>query len=100
LIEHRVGRVAADPSFMSGGEVPGGWPGIHYWRWHGSPRIYYSDYDLERLRALARQAHISAHAGIATWCIFDNTAGGFALGNALMLRELLNSAAQRLSAED
>lgn len=97
LIEHRVGRVAADPSVIYGGESPGGWPGIHYWRWHGSPRIYYSDYDLERLQALARQAHISAQAGIATWCIFDNTAGGFALGNALTLRELLNSPAASIS---
>ncbi|MHC8305536.1 DUF72 domain-containing protein [Pseudomonas sp. PB3P13] len=100
LVEYRVGRVAADPSPVSGGEVPGGWRGIHYWRWHGSPRIYYSDYGLERLQALARHAHVSAQTGIATWCIFDNTAGGFALGNALTLRELLSSGAQRLSAED
>lgn len=88
LIEHRIGRVAADPSPITGGEIPGGWPGIHYWRWHGSPRIYYSDYDLDRLQVLARQVQMSAESGIATWCIFDNTAGGCALGNALTLQRL------------
>ena len=88
LIEQRIGRVAADPSPITGGDTPGGWPGIHYWRWHGSPRIYYSDYDLSRLTSLARQAQTSVQAGIATWCMFDNTAGGFALGNALTLQAL------------
>jgi len=27
--------------------------------------------------------------GVQRWCIFDNTASGAALGNALRLRELL-----------
>ena len=89
LIAQRVGRVAADPSPITGGDTPGGWSGIHYWRWHGSPRIYHSDYDLSRLEALARQVQNSAQAGIASWCIFDNTASGFALANALTLQALL-----------
>ena len=89
LIEHEVGRVAADPSPIPGGDTPGGWPGIRYWRWHGSPRIYHSDYDRSRLQALAGQVQGAAGAGGACWCIFDNTASGFALGNALTLGELL-----------
>lgn len=89
LIEQHIGRVAADPSPITGGDTPGGWPGIHYWRWHGSPRIYYSDYERARLMSLAVQAHASAQTGVDTWCIFDNTAGGFALGNALTLQTLL-----------
>ena len=89
LIEQKVGRVAADPSPMTGGEKTGGWPGIHYWRWHGSPRIYHSDYDQSRLEALAQQVRNAEQAGAVSWCIFDNTASGFALGNALTLRALL-----------
>jgi uncharacterized protein YecE (DUF72 family) len=88
FIEQRIGRVAADPSPISGGGAPGGWSGIHYWRLHGSPRIYHSDYDPSRLQALAEQVHTSAREGIDTWCIFDNTASGFAVGNALTLQAL------------
>lgn len=89
LIEQKVGRVAADPSPMTGGEKTGGWPGIHYWRWHGSPRIYHSDYDPSRLEALAQQVRNAAQAGAVSWCIFDNTASGYAVGNALTLQALL-----------
>lgn len=88
LIEHRIGRVAADPSPITGGTTPGGWSGVRYWRLHGSPRIYYSDYDMGRLQVLAAKIQLSAQAGAETWCIFDNTASGFALGNALSLRAL------------
>jgi uncharacterized protein YecE (DUF72 family) len=89
LLEHKVGRVAADPSPMSGGDAPGGWPGLQYWRWHGSPRIYHSDYGAERLASMAQQVAIAARAGGDVWCIFDNTASGFAVGNALTLQALL-----------
>ncbi|MGF6126846.1 uncharacterized protein YecE (DUF72 family) [Pseudomonas frederiksbergensis] len=88
LIEHRIGRVAADPSPITGGTTPGGWSGVRYWRLHGSPRIYYSDYDMNRLQVLAAKIQLSAQAGAETWCIFDNTASGFALGNALSVRAL------------
>jgi uncharacterized protein YecE (DUF72 family) len=88
LIEQRIGRVAADPSPITGGGAPGGWSGIHYWRLHGSPRIYHSNYDHGRLQALAKQVQKSACEGIATWCIFDNTASGFAVSNALALQAL------------
>ena len=89
LVEQRIGRVAADPSPITGGEVPGGWSGVRYWRMHGSPRVYYSDYDLQRLQALAAKIQLSVEAGAETWCVFDNTASGFAPGNALVLRGLL-----------
>jgi uncharacterized protein YecE (DUF72 family) len=90
LVEQRVGRVAADPSPITEGGTPGGWPGIQYWRLHGSPRIYHSDYDSDRLQALAQQMQKAAQAGIPTWCIFDNTASGFALGNALTLQACID----------
>ncbi len=81
----RVSRVAADPSPVAGAERPGGWRGLAYYRLHGSPRIYYSDYDAA---ALARwQAAVTEQAarGATSWCIFDNTAAFAALGNALAL---------------
>jgi uncharacterized protein YecE (DUF72 family) len=91
LVDQRIGRVAADPSPITGGEVPGGWSGVRYWRMHGSPRVYYSDYDLQRLQALAAKIQLSVEAGAETWCIFDNTASGCAPGNALDLRGLLRA---------
>ena len=91
LVEQKVGRVAADPSSIPGGGAPGGWPGIQYWRLHGSPRIYHSDYEPDRLQALAQHMQKTALAGIPSWCIFDNTASGFALGNALTLQACIDT---------
>lgn len=88
LAAHEVGRVAADPVALPGGAEPGGWPGIVYYRLHGAPRRYWSVYDdafvqsvAERLQGLAR--------GTGAWCIFDNTAGGGALPNALRTADLV-----------
>lgn len=89
LVEQKIGRVGADPSPITGGSTPGGWPGIRYWRLHGSPRIYHSDYDDGRLKLLAQ--HLQG--AVPCWCIFDNTASGFAVRNALALQALLNPAA-------
>jgi uncharacterized protein YecE (DUF72 family) len=77
-----VARVAADPPRASSDGKPGGWPGLRYWRLHGSPKIYYSDYGPAALTALAGKLKCG------DWCIFDNTAAFAALGNALTLREL------------
>ena len=57
---------------------------IAYFRMHGSPRMYYSSYSNERLAALAAQ--LRASKAKRRWCIFDNTASGAALGNALQLQ--------------
>ena len=77
-----VARVAADPAVVPEAARPGGWPGLAYWRLHGSPRMYYSAYlpaELDRVAA--------AMGGVAgeAWCIFDNTASGAAAGQALDL---------------
>ena len=95
LVEQQVGQVAADPAAIPGGDVPGGWRGIEYWRWHGSPRIYHSAYDIPRLQALAQQVQLATQAGREAWCIFDNTASGFAVGNALALQSLLTPASNK-----
>ena len=86
---HGVGRVAADPAIAPRAGQPGGWPGIAYWRLHGSPRRYWSTYDTPRLQAWAAAVRELPRRTQA-WCIFDNTAGGGAARNALELRELLN----------
>src|SRR6185369_12722525 len=45
LTRSRVARVAADPAPWVGAESPAGYADLAYFRWHGSPRKYYSDYD-------------------------------------------------------
>ena len=91
LEEVHVGRVAADPVRAAGGDVPAGWPGIAYYRLHGSPRTYYSSYQSDYLAALADRLVAHRRAGVRSWCIFDNTASGAAAGNALELMRLLAS---------
>ena len=82
-LEARVARVAADPPRDPRDGVPGGWAGLVYYRLHGAPRIYYSDYDAAYLAALAERLAAHARDGTAVWCIFDNTALGAATANAL-----------------
>jgi uncharacterized protein YecE (DUF72 family) len=85
LAERRIARVAADPAPVTGAGEPGGWNGLAYYRWHGSPRIYYSDYDDAALAKLGKRLDEQRQHGVTTWCILDNTASGAALGNALAL---------------
>jgi uncharacterized protein YecE (DUF72 family) len=87
LVRFRVARVAADPPRVAGFDEPGGWPGIIYYRWHGSPRPYFSPYSREQLAALV--VKLREGSPPETFCIFDNTGSGSAAGNALELRERL-----------
>ena len=80
-----VARVAADPPRVEGGDAPGGWPGLAYFRLHGSPRIYYSSYMDDYLDALAGRLRDLRRRRIPAWCIFDNTTLGAGTGNALSL---------------
>jgi uncharacterized protein YecE (DUF72 family) len=89
LAERRIARVLADPVRHGAGQAPGGWPGLVYLRLHGSPRMYYSSYDTHVLEALARRIQAAAQEGADVWCVFDNTAGQAAAGNALTLQRLL-----------
>jgi len=96
LARLRVTRVAADPARLAAAAQPGGWLGpdgdgagaLLYWRWHGSPRMYWSSYDedwlAQQAAALARWPVSAVH-----WAIFDNTATGAATANALALRSLV-----------
>jgi uncharacterized protein YecE (DUF72 family) len=90
LAERRIARVLADPVRHAAGQAPGGWPGLVYLRLHGSPRVYYSSYEADVLAALALRMRAAADEGADVWCIFDNTAGQAAAGNALALQRLLD----------
>jgi uncharacterized protein YecE (DUF72 family) len=85
----RIARVAADPAVVPAAAEPGGWPGLAYHRLHGSPRMYRSPYALGDLNALG---HRLSGAGGAVWCIFDNTAEGWATHDALLLQQALEPA--------
>ena len=89
LAERRVARVAADPAKLPAAAVPGGWPGLAYYRLHGSPVPYRSSYEPERLQAYAEAMAADLEQGREVWCIFDNTASSAATGNALDLMRLL-----------
>lgn len=80
----RVTRVIADP--------PTGQPGPHvattpgaYLRMHGAPQRYYSSYSEDYLDQLIVDMKTYTQAGRSIWCMFDNTASGAALANALSI---------------
>jgi uncharacterized protein YecE (DUF72 family) len=79
-----ISRVIADP--------PAGQPGPHvptapaiYRRLHGTPKVYYSSYNQAYIHQLAVDLQQAREAGHPAWCIFDNTAAGYAVPNALSL---------------
>ena len=84
LAEIEIARVAADPPRAEVDAEPGGWPGIAYFRLHGSPRMYFSAYDDAFLNALALRVRRLSRAG-EVWVIFDNTATRAATDNARSL---------------
>jgi uncharacterized protein YecE (DUF72 family) len=96
LAAARVSRAAADPAKLPEALRPGGWLGpdgdgrgaVLYHRWHGSPRTYWSRYEPEWIAARAGELR-RWPAGADVWCIFDNTASGAAISNALELREAM-----------
>ena len=80
LRQHGITRVIADPPAASPGEFVPTTDSV-YARLHGSPRMYYSAYAEAYLDQVA--AYLT---GRDAWCIFDNTASGAALPNALDLQ--------------
>jgi uncharacterized protein YecE (DUF72 family) len=89
MAEVCIARVGADPALAPVAAQPGGWPGLHYRRIHGSPRMYYSSCAQPCLEDLATAIVEDRSAGIEPWCIFDNTASGPALADAAKLQSLL-----------
>lgn len=86
---HDIARVAADPARVPDAAHPGGAGRWSYFRWHGSPRMYYDTYDDARLQVLAAAVRAATGARRSGWVIFDNTAGGHAIADAARLQRLL-----------
>ncbi|MES2899178.1 MAG: DUF72 domain-containing protein [Pseudomonadota bacterium] len=92
LLERQgITRVIADP--------PKGQDGPHrpttdtiYVRLHGAPRIYYSSYGDDYLDELACNMLEHARAGRTVWTIFDNTASGASVPNALRVQGVIAKA--------
>jgi uncharacterized protein YecE (DUF72 family) len=96
-----VGLVATDPSSIAAAKRPGAWMGpngdgggaVVYYRLHGSPRRYWSRYPAERIDRWAAQLRALPESS-AAWCIFDNTASGAAIQNALELKDQVSNDAK------
>jgi uncharacterized protein YecE (DUF72 family) len=91
LQQYKIGRVAADPGLVPAAADPAGCQKTCYFRWHGSPRVYYSGYADETLRELATRLQSLTAVAQDVWCIFDNTAAGEAIRNALTVQSLTQS---------
>jgi uncharacterized protein YecE (DUF72 family) len=88
LRERHIGRAAADPALTPRAHLPGGDRRLEYLRLHGSPRMYYDAYSPEILARIGQRLGRPGTAGDVRWVIFDNTAAGHAIDNALQLRDL------------
>jgi uncharacterized protein YecE (DUF72 family) len=88
LKEFQIARAVADPACVPASNRPGGLASLVYFRLHGSPRRYYSTYSDDFLKKLGVRL-ASLVAGARVWCVFDNTASGSAIQNALELRARL-----------
>src|SRR5205085_1383658 len=51
LVDFQVARVAADPELAPGAGKPAGFGRLVYYRLHGAPRVYYSEYTAEQISA-------------------------------------------------
>ncbi|HEX2530508.1 MAG TPA: DUF72 domain-containing protein [Burkholderiaceae bacterium] len=83
LEQFRLARVAADPAIVERAAPVRS--DTVYVRLHGSPVMYQSSYPEPYLDRLAAELRQRLREGKSTWCIFDNTAVGSAVPNALSL---------------
>jgi uncharacterized protein YecE (DUF72 family) len=76
------------------GIEPAGDPHTLYIRLHGAPHMYYSAYNDAFIDAVALQIAEARRSDRQVWCIFDNTAHGEAIPNALTLMGRLEAMGQ------
>lgn len=82
MARFEVSRVLADPQ-VAVDPAPVVFERTVYVRLHGSPVIYHSDYPAALLAKNAAWLLAQHRLGREVWCIFDNTASGAAVPNAL-----------------
>lgn len=90
LARFDIARVDADPQ-VAVDPAPALYHGVVYVRLHGSPVIYHSDYPASYLQDNAARLIEQHERGRQVWCIFDNTASGAAVPNALATRKLITA---------
>ena len=90
LLETEVARVAADPTLFALASLPGGDTRVCYYRLHGSPDMYYSKYSTNDIHNFAELIK-GNRPNSQVWCIFDNTANGYATSNAIAISQLLEN---------
>ncbi|RMF56225.1 MAG: DUF72 domain-containing protein [Calditrichaeota bacterium] len=88
-----IARAAVDPPPHPTASQPAGDQAISYFRLHGSPKQYYSEYSIDFLNTLLDQMLFLAEDH-EVWCIFNNTASGAAFKNALQLLDNLSARCQ------
>lgn len=91
LAEFEAAQVIADPQIAPLPDAAHKMK-TEYFRLHGSPVMYYSSYPDDYLDRLAVTLDAHARSGRQVWCVFDNTAQGAAVPNALGLMARLESA--------
>jgi uncharacterized protein YecE (DUF72 family) len=84
--DHAVAKVLADPERCV---LEQAFPASAYYRLHGTPKIYKSAYDSEMLDVWSSRIVESAESGAPVFCVFDNTAIGNSVPNALELKKIL-----------
>lgn len=89
LREAGVVFVQAHPPIAAGADDYSSDMPTLYIRLHGAPEVYYSAYDDEFIAAVATQMRRTHEQNGTAWCIFDNTARGAAIPNALTLMKQL-----------
>jgi uncharacterized protein YecE (DUF72 family) len=87
LRDLKISRADADPERVA--HVWTDTEPVHYYRLHGSPRLYWSSYTDAYLRALTVQMTSERTGSSQLWCIFDNTAAGAAWLNARAINKRL-----------
>lgn len=91
LRDRHIARVAADPARTARAAIPAGDHTIEYLRLHGSPRMYYDAYSSEALERIAKRLSRRSERTRERWSIFDNTAQGHAISNALALKAMIET---------
>ncbi len=90
LRQYNIGGVLANPTPVANA-IMAGCDRTSYMRLHGSPVMYRSMYEETFLAATAKKIKETNPETDSVWCIFDNTANGAAISNALSLQKHFQS---------